>query len=145
MTSQSYRDDINLPEYLSREEKNNDIVDGTEDLSELGKQLDNHQDSNTASLNKARLEGKFVSKNVVNLSRRNLSRSEISLLTKGPKIVPSANKIDRAKLKKELEENGIKLRQCGILGMMNELFQLINSDLTLLLILGEIIGHRNSF
>ena len=51
MTCQSYRDDINLPEYLSREEKNNDIVDGTEDLSAPSKQLNNHQDSNTASLN----------------------------------------------------------------------------------------------
>ena len=92
-TSQSYPDGINLPEYLSREEKNNDIVDGTENLSELGRQLDNHQDSNTASLNKARLEGKSVSKNI-NLSRRNLSRSEISLLSKGLKFVPSANKIN---------------------------------------------------
>ena len=93
-TSQSYRDGINLPEYLSREQKNNDIVDGTENLSELGRQLDNHQDSNTASLNKARLEGKSVSKNIINLSRRNLSRSEISLLSKGLKFVPSANKIN---------------------------------------------------
>ena len=144
-TSQSCRDGITLPEYLPRGEKNNDIVDGTEDLSEPGKQLDNHQDSNAAFLNKTRLEGKFVSKTAINWSRRNLSQSEISLLSKGLKFVPSANKIDRAKLKRELEENGRKLRQCGILGMMNELFQLINSDLTLLLILGEIIGHRNSF
>ena len=109
-TSQSYRDGINLPEYLSREEKNNDIVDGTENLSELGIQLDNHQDSNTASLNKARLEGKFVSKNIINLSIRNLSRSEISLLSKSMKFVPSANKINRAKLRRELEEYGRKLR-----------------------------------
>ena len=109
-TSQSYRDGINLPEYLSREEKNHDIVDGTEDLSEPSKQLENHQDSNTDSLNKTRLEGKFVSKNVINLSRINLSRSEISLLSKGLKFVPSANKIDRAKLKRELEEYGRKLR-----------------------------------
>ena len=82
-TSQSYRDGINLPrEYLSREEKNHDIVDGTEDLSEPSKQLENHQDSNTDSLNKTRLEGKFVSKNVINLSRRNLSWTKISLLSK---------------------------------------------------------------
>ena len=63
-TSQSYRDDMNLPECLSSEEKNNDIVDGTEDLSGPGKQLDNHQDSNAAFLNKTRLETKFVSKTV---------------------------------------------------------------------------------
>ena len=81
-TSQSCRDGITLPEYLPRGEKNNDIVDGTEDLSEPGKQLDNHQDSNTDSLAKTRLEGKFVSKNVINLSRRNLSWTKISLLSK---------------------------------------------------------------
>ena len=99
-----------MSEYLSREEKNNDIVDGTENHSEPGKQLHNHQDSNTASLNKTRLGGKFVSKNIINLSKRNLSWSEISLLSKGLKFVPSANKIDRAKLKRELEEYGRKLR-----------------------------------
>ena len=57
-----------------------------------------------------RLEGKFVSKNVINLSKRNLSASEISLLSKGLKFVPTANKIDCAKLKTELEEYGRKLR-----------------------------------
>ena len=66
-TSQSYQDGINLPEYLYREEKSNDIVDGRGGLSEAAKKLDNHQHSNTASLNKTRLEGEFVSKNVVNL------------------------------------------------------------------------------
>ena len=108
-SSQTYRDGTNLQEILPRKEKNNDIVDGTENLSEPGKQLDNHRDSNTDSLKKTRLEGKFVSKNVINLSRINQPRSEISLLSKGLKFVPSANKIDRAKLKRELEEYGRKL------------------------------------
>ena len=44
------------------------------------------------------------------MSRINQPRSEISLLSKGLKFVPSANKIDRAKLKRELEEYGRKLR-----------------------------------
>ena len=55
-------------------------------------------------------EGKFVCKNVINLSRRNLSSVEISLLSKGIKFVPTANKIDQANLKRELEEYGRKLR-----------------------------------
>ena len=55
-------------------------------------------------------EGKFVCKNVINLSRRNLSSAEISLLSKGLKFVPTANKIDQGKLKRELEECGRKLR-----------------------------------
>ena len=66
--------------------------------------------NNIASQTGVRLEGKFVSKNVINLSRRNLFASEISLLSKGLKFVPTANKIDRAKLKAELEEYGRKLR-----------------------------------
>ena len=59
---------------------------------------------------KSAIEGKFVRKNVINLSRRNLSASKISLLSKGLKFVPTTNKIDRPKLKRELEEYGRKLR-----------------------------------
>ena len=57
-----------------------------------------------------RLEGKFVNKNAINLSRRNLYAFEVSLLSKGLKFVPIAKKIDRVKLKIELEEYGRKLR-----------------------------------
>ena len=67
------------------------MVDGTENLSDHSKQLDNHQDNNTAFLNKTRLEGKSASKNVINLSKRNLFRSEISQLSKGLKFVPSSS------------------------------------------------------
>ena len=68
------------------------------------------QNSNTTFLNKTKLEVKLVSKNIINLSSKNLSRFEIPLLSKCLKFVPSANKIDRAKLKRELEEYGRKLR-----------------------------------
>ena len=54
--------------------------------------------------------GKFVSDNVVNLSRRNLSTAEISLLSKGLKFVPTPTYVDRAVLKAELEAFGRKLR-----------------------------------
>ena len=57
-----------------------------------------------------RLQGNFVSKNVVNLSRRNLTDSEISLLSKGPNFIPTSNTKDKAKLKTELEALGRKLR-----------------------------------
>ena len=62
-----------------------------------------------ASQKGIRSGGKFVSKNVINLSRRNLSASQISLLSKGLKFVRTENKIDHAKLKTELEY-GSKLR-----------------------------------
>ena len=45
---QTYWDSTNLPETLTtRKEENNDLVYGKENLSESGKQLDNHQDSMT--------------------------------------------------------------------------------------------------
>ena len=101
-SSQTCQDDINLIEVLNEEEKSNDALESTGNFSEPGTQANDHQDIYTAFYKELRLEGKFVSKNVFNLSRRNLSPSEISLL--------SANKIDRAKLKRDLEEYGRKLR-----------------------------------
>ena len=65
-----------------------------------------NKSENNAMFRGNRLEGKFVSKNVINLSRRNLSSAEISLLSKGLKFVPRADKVDQAKLKRELEEYG---------------------------------------
>ena len=67
-------------------------------------------DDNRAKLKDNRLEGKFVSKNFINLSQRQLTKSEISLLLKGLKFVPIPNMIDKAKLKQELEVFGRKLR-----------------------------------
>ena len=54
--------------------------------------------------------GTFANKNVVNLSKRKLSESEISLLSKGLKFIPTSNTIDKAKLKIELEAIGRMLR-----------------------------------
>ena len=65
---------------------------------------------NAAKMLDNRLQGNFVSKNVVNLSRRNLTDSEISLLSKGLNFVPTSNTIDKAKLKTELEALGRILR-----------------------------------
>ena len=57
-----------------------------------------------------RLEGKFVSKNVVNLSKKILTEAEVSVLSKGLKFCPTAKEIDRAKIKEDLEEFGRRLR-----------------------------------
>ena len=78
--------------------------------------------NNIASQIGVRLEGNFVSKNGINLSRRNISASEISLLSKGLKIVPRANKIDCVKLKTELEEYVKKLRLMRHFKMMSDHF-----------------------
>ena len=65
---------------------------------------------NKAKLKNNTLEGKFVSKNVTNLSQRQLKKSEILLLSEGLKFVPTPNRIDKAKRKQELDIFGRKLR-----------------------------------
>ena len=57
-----------------------------------------------------RLEGRFVSKNVINLSKRELNKAEISLLSKGLKFIPTPSAINKAKIKENLEIFGRKLR-----------------------------------
>ena len=66
--------------------------------------------TNSETLVNERLKGKFVSPNVVNLSRRNLTNDEISLLSKGLKFVPTPRGIHKALIKEELEAYGRKLR-----------------------------------
>ena len=61
---------------------------------------------NAAKMLDSRLQGNFLSKNVANLSKRNLTYFEISLLSKGHSFVPTSTTIDKSKLKKELEALG---------------------------------------
>ena len=49
--------------------------------------------SNAATLLDGRYQGKFVSPNVINLSKRHLSKDEISLLSKGLKFIPTRKHI----------------------------------------------------
>ena len=72
-SSRTCQDDINLIENLTEEEKRNYLLDSTGNCSVSGIQASYHQGINTAFYKGLRLEGKFVSKNVFNLSRRNLS------------------------------------------------------------------------
>ena len=69
-----------------------------------------NEEGNEATILNGRLKGKFVSKIVVNLSKRKLSNSEISLLSEGLKFIPTSNTIDKAKLKMKLEAFGRMLR-----------------------------------
>ena len=61
---------------------------------------------NEAEICYGRLQRKFVSKNVIGLSKRNLSENEISLLPKGLNFIPTWNKVDVASLKFELDQLG---------------------------------------
>ena len=66
--------------------------------------------SNVATLLDGRYEGKFVSPNVINLSKHHLSKDEIPLLSKGLKFIPTPKHINKALIKEELETYGRKLR-----------------------------------
>ena len=107
--SQTSQDECCLCKVLNTEDKRNEKRNSTENLSSCEKEGNALKGNNIASQIRVRLEGKFVSKNVINLSRRNLSAPEVSLPSKDLKFVPTANKIDRAKLKTELEEYSRKL------------------------------------
>ena len=66
--------------------------------------------SKAASLEGNRCKVNLVSPNVINLSKRNLARDEISLLSKGLQFVPTPKHFNKALLRKELENFGRKLR-----------------------------------
>ena len=63
--------------------------------SEIAQEIDD----NRVEVKDNRLQGKFVSKNVINLSQRQLTKSEILLLSKEIKFVLTPNRRDKAKLK----------------------------------------------
>ena len=56
------------------------------------------------------LKVEFVSENVINLSGRDLSKAEISLLSKSLKFVPTPTNVNKAILKEEVEKFGRRLR-----------------------------------
>ena len=58
------------------------------------------------------MEGKFVSDNVFNLSKRVLTEMELALLSKGLTFIPTPEKFDKHQIKLDVEEFGrqIKLR-----------------------------------
>ena len=81
-----------------------DIENGTSKLRNSENfEGERNANDNQAVLLENRWQGKFVSNNVVNLSKRNLNDVEISLLSKGLNFVPTCNNIYKAKLKMELE------------------------------------------
>ena len=51
----------------------------------------------TYKMNNNWLEGQFVCKNVINLSQRQLTKSENSLPSIGLKFVPTPNRIDKVR------------------------------------------------
>ena len=56
------------------------------------------------------MKGVFISDNIVNISGRQFSNAEISLLSKGLKFVPTPTYVDRSLLKQDIEKFARKLR-----------------------------------
>ena len=78
----------------------------------LGESGNSQLKSNTNKCTKERIEGKFVSKNILNLSNRVLTEYEIQVLGKGLNFVLTHEKLDHYQIKKDLERlrRDIKLR-----------------------------------
>ena len=109
---------VNRHLYLDFDNNEKEVVNSAWDFVSGELSEDNSNDSevpqeiddNSAKLKNNILEGKFVSKNVINLAHRQLTKSEISLFSIGYKFVPTPNRMDKAKIKQELEVFGTKLR-----------------------------------
>ena len=59
----------------------NEIISSAEKTPDIEEKHENGNNNNIATFKGERLEGKFVSGKVINISRRNLSEAEISLLS----------------------------------------------------------------
>ena len=91
------RSEKTCPQFHYLRKWENEIINSPGNTPDIEEKHDNGNINNKATYKGERLESKFVSSNAINLSRKNLSEAEISLLSKGLKFVPTANKIDRAK------------------------------------------------
>ena len=110
-----YPDFENLVNLLSLDETIIDSFQGRE--STVSSESSNSDEAPTLNRKTAvevepggRLEGVFISDNILNLSKRELNDAEISLLSKGLKFVPTPSFVDRAAIKTDLERFGRRLR-----------------------------------
>ena len=87
----------------------------TRTFGEISSEENTQQDVNSTNFeykvdNNGRIEGQFLNDKVVNLSKRALSESEISALSKGLKFVMTPKELDYSQIKVDLESFGRRLR-----------------------------------
>ena len=87
----------------------------TRTFGETSSEENTQQDVNSTNFeykvdNNGRIEGQFLNDKVVNLSKRALSESEISALSKGLKFVMTPKELDYSQIKVDLESFGRRLR-----------------------------------
>ena len=92
--SQNTRDESAVCDFLTSEGGENEIISRAGNTPDIEEKHDNGSINNIATWKGERLESKFVSSNVINLSIINLSEAKISRLPNGMKFVPSGNKIE---------------------------------------------------
>ena len=93
-SSQVSQGEFAVRDFVKSEGEENKIISSAGNTPDIEENHGNSNMNNTAKYKGERLESKFNS-NVINVSRRNISESEISLLFKGLRFVPTANKIDK--------------------------------------------------
>ena len=85
-SSQASQDESAVCDFLKSEMGENETINSTGNTPDIEEKHDNSNINNIATYKGERLEGKFVSSNVINISRRNLPEAEISLLSKALKF-----------------------------------------------------------
>ena len=78
----------------------------TQDINTSSENIKLNLNNSTAKVLDDRLQGNFVNNNAANVSRRNLTDFEKSLLSKELNFLLTSNRVDKAKLKTELETLG---------------------------------------
>lgn len=93
-------------DFVKPEEEENKIINSAKNIPDIDEkhEKENFNDKTTF------IQSEFVSSNIINLSRKNISEAGILLLSKSLDFVPTANKIDGAKLKIALEGYRRKFR-----------------------------------
>ena len=76
------------------------------DVNTSSKNIKLNLNNSTTKVLDDRLQGNFVNDNAVNVSRWNLTDFEKCLLSKGLNFLLTSNRVDKAKLKTELETLG---------------------------------------
>lgn len=77
-----------------------------QDINTSSENIKLNLNNSTAKVLDDRLQGNFVNNNAANVSRRNLTDFEKSLLSKELNFLLTSNRVDKAKLKTELETLG---------------------------------------
>ena len=90
--SEASQDESSVCDFVKSELGENEIISGAGKTPDVKEIRDNGNINNIATYKEEWFEGKFVTSNVINLSRKSLSEAKIFFLSKGLKFVPTDKK-----------------------------------------------------